>query len=156
MRSEADCLNQLSSGDTSSASTGGESPPFVKLHDADHTPDNSLVLIMETIKGRPLLDHILFHSEPKQQQAQQQQQQEKPTGLFDERLVAKYVRQLLDALGKLHARNIVHLNVNPDNLLIDAPTRSLKLVGFTHAKCLDESAARFHADIADHDYGQPE
>jgi serine/threonine protein kinase len=37
--------------------------------------------------------------------------------------------QLLSALSYLHSANIVHLDIRPENLLLEADNRTLKLIG---------------------------
>ena len=93
LRREADCLNQI----------GGASGGFTKLHDAYETPDKSFILIFDEIKhGRPVLEHAASEA-----------------NMLDEKQVASYIKQLLECLSKLHERNIVHLDVQPDNIWID-------------------------------------
>ncbi|CAM6005233.1 unnamed protein product [Sphagnum balticum] len=106
LRREADCLNQV-----------GQAPGFVTLHDAyENTPDKSLVLIFEEIKDSRRLVRAGHASVA-----------------IGRKQVAGYVKQLLECLSTLHARNVVHLDINADNIVIDKHTRRLTLLGFTHA-----------------------
>ena len=37
--------------------------------------------------------------------------------------------QLLSALAHLHSANIAHMDIRPENLLLEADNRTLKLIG---------------------------
>lgn len=77
--------------------------------------------------------------------------------LLDERKVALYIKQLLDCIHHLHSRNIVHLDINLDNIVVDNKSHKVKLMGFTHSKCLKpEKYANDVYEKVYHDYGQPE
>lgn len=137
LKSEADCLNQIAQ--SAPTVSGGE---FVKLHDAYETPDKSLILIFDPIKpGRNLIEHVANGI---------------TSSSVDEKEIAMYIKQLLECLSKIHSRNIVHLDVNPDNIVIDKRTKRVQLVGFTHAKCLKTDTFSNQALVYHHDYGQVE
>jgi serine/threonine protein kinase len=65
-----------------------------------------------------------------------------------------HLKKVLECLHHLHSRNIVHLDVNPDNIIVEDTTRNLKLVGFTHSKTLKPDL--FAREPVFHDYGSPE
>lgn len=67
-----------------------------------------------------------------------------------------YVKQLLECLNSLHSRNVVHLDVNPDNIIVDHKTKRIKLIGFTHSKLLKPEIYSSPKEAVYHDYGQPE
>lgn len=135
LKNESDCLNQIHQINTSG---------FVKLHDAYETPGQMSMLVFEECKGKNVLEFMLADPGTGMHQLQ-------------EKKVALYVKQLLELLQHLHSRNIVHLDINPDNLLVDAKTKRLKLIGFTHSKCLraDMSSNDFTENVH-HDYGEAE
>ena len=55
---------------------------------------------------------------------------------FDEVLAGDYIRQLLDIVHYLHNCRIAHLEIKPENLLLEsgASTTNLKLVDFGDAR----------------------
>ncbi|XP_073951079.1 trio Rho guanine nucleotide exchange factor isoform X3 [Choristoneura fumiferana] len=61
--------------------------------------------------------------------------------LYTQRLVAQHARQLLAALDWLHANNVAHLDVRPENILVElsGSHAQLKLVDLGSAVELDES-----------------
>jgi serine/threonine protein kinase len=48
---------------------------------------------------------------------------------YSESTVCGYMVQLLSALSYLHSANIVHMDIRPENLLLEADNRTLKLIG---------------------------
>lgn len=59
-------------------------------------------------------------------------------GVFDESMAKVMARQLLSALGYLHANNITHRDVKPDNILINSvQPLELKLTDFGLSKMVD-------------------
>ena len=40
--------------------------------------------------------------------------------VFEEELIKKYIRQILNGLEYLHSKNMIHLNLNPNNVLVDS------------------------------------
>lgn len=59
---------------------------------------------------------------------------------FTERDASRYSAQIVSACGYLHDCGIVHLDVKPENLLIERPdTGIVKLVGFNKAQRLNEA-----------------
>lgn len=76
---------------------------------------------------------------------------------LEEHRVAQLIRNLLECVSHLHERNIVHLDINPDNILVDNSSRQVKLIGFTHSKCLKPDVfTNSPKETIYHDYGQPE
>jgi serine/threonine protein kinase len=77
--------------------------------------------------------------------------------VFEERKVAVYIKKLLENINQLHSRNIVHLDINPENIILDDKTGKMRLVGFTHAKCLKpDTYTNSVNELIYHDYGQVE
>ena len=64
-----------------------------------------------------------------------------PTFLFSAQLARSWMRWLLDALVYLHSRDIAHLDVKPDNILLQT-TGFLVLADFGLARNLKERPAR--------------
>ena len=48
---------------------------------------------------------------------------------YSESTVCGYMVQLLSALAHLHSANIAHMDIRPENLLLEADNRTLKLIG---------------------------
>ena len=133
IKSEADCLNNVHQASNSNV---------VKLHDAYETPNDMFILIFEEIQGDDLIKTVL---------------KDENTQKLDERQVSQYIKQLLEILNDLHSRNIVHLDINPDNIILDNKTGKLNLLGFTHSKHLKPNVLvnNYHENVY-HDYGNPE
>ncbi|KAG9018592.1 pkb-activating kinase-like protein [Tulasnella sp. 427] len=58
-------------------------------------------------------------------------------GSFSYEMVKYYTAQLVDTLGYIHNMNILHRDVKPENVLLDAERR-IKITDFGSAKLLDE------------------
>jgi hypothetical protein len=70
------------------------------------------IIISELISGGRLFDYLCFQS------------------IILEQKIAKYIRQLLDGLNYLHQSKIVHLDIQPENLLINTEYDQIKLCDF--------------------------
>ncbi|MCH5228445.1 MAG: protein kinase [Muribaculaceae bacterium] len=53
--------------------------------------------------------------------------------LHSNRNIEKWVRQLLDVMDYLHARNVIHCDIKTDNIMITNDTRNLMLIDFDKA-----------------------
>jgi serine/threonine protein kinase len=53
------------------------------------------------------------------------------TPSYSESRVCGYMVQLLSALAYLHSASILHLDIRPENLLLEADNSTLKLIGRT-------------------------
>ncbi|XP_047543858.1 triple functional domain protein isoform X1 [Vanessa atalanta] len=82
-------------------------------------------LVLELVAGGPLLDWAAASPE-----------------LYTERTVATHTRHLLSALDWLHSNNVAHLDVRPENILVElgGAQPQVKLVDLGSAIELDESA----------------
>ena len=76
-----------------------------------------IYLVMEYVSGKPLFDRIT--------------EQENQT--FNEMEAARYMKQLFQAINHLHAYNIVHRDIKPDNIMI-TDDDSVRLIDFGLAK----------------------
>ena len=76
--------------------------------------------VMEFISGRSL-QSIIDHEGP-----------------ISEARVIKYISQVMDALDYVHSRNILHLDIKPDNIMIDDDTNKAVLIDFGVSKQYDE------------------
>uniref|UniRef100_A0A674C242 non-specific serine/threonine protein kinase n=1 Tax=Salmo trutta TaxID=8032 RepID=A0A674C242_SALTR len=90
-------------------------PQLVALTDTYESP-TSLMLVFELEGGR-LLDYLVAHDE-----------------LMEEK-VAFFVKDTLEALQHLHTCRVAHLDLKPENLLVDlhVPVPSIKLIDFGDA-----------------------
>ncbi|KAK3762374.1 hypothetical protein RRG08_031956 [Elysia crispata] len=90
---------------------------LVRVFDLYETPTH-FVIIMELLSSGRLLEYICGR------------------GLFDELLAAEYMAQLLDCLRYLHNCRIAHLDIKPENLMVEcAPSAViLKVVDFGDAR----------------------
>ncbi len=66
-------------------------------------------------------------------------------GSFSYPLVKYYTAQLVDTLDYVHSLNIVHRDVKPENILLDAERRC-KITDFGTAKIIEEPEAQAEAE----------
>ena len=88
--------------------TGGRPAQIIKLVDWFETPE-SLFIVMELALGGELFGRISQH------------------GAFTDRDGAAAFRQILEAIGHMHMRGLVHCDLKPENILIK-PSGSVVLV----------------------------
>ncbi len=69
-------------------------------------------ILMEYVDGETLTQHISDH----------------PNYFKDKRNFDKFIRQLLDAVGYLHAHQVLHLDLKPDNILLTRINDDVKLI----------------------------
>ncbi|UJR34155.1 hypothetical protein I4U23_021562, partial [Adineta vaga] len=109
-----------------------------RLHDAYET-DKMLAIVLDNIEGNELLDHLLNRR------------------TYTEHDASLIIRNLVETLKHLHSRNIVHLDIKPDNIFIDDrhdPTH-VQLLGFTNARHLT-GTTNVYADYGTPEYVAPE
>ena len=80
--------------------------------------EDQQVLIMEYIDGETLRDHISRNK-------------------LDIRSILKIAIDLARILGKIHQRNIIHLNINSKNILIGKKRREVHLIDLGSASSID-------------------
>lgn len=69
-------------------------------------------ILMEYIDGETLTDRINKHSDY----------------FKDKKNTEKFIRQLLDVVGYLHANEVIHLDLKPDNILLTRINNNVKLI----------------------------
>uniref|UniRef100_A0A4W5NZU8 non-specific serine/threonine protein kinase n=1 Tax=Hucho hucho TaxID=62062 RepID=A0A4W5NZU8_9TELE len=112
-------------------------PQLVALTDTYESP-TSLMLVFELEGGR-LLDYLVAHDE-----------------LMEEK-VAFFVKDTLEALQHLHTCRVVHLDLKPENLLVDlhVPVPCIKLIDFGDA--VQVSGHRYvHLLLGNPEFAAPE
>ncbi len=75
---------------------------------------------------------------------------------FDEKTAVAYTGKLLDAIGYIHQRNIIHRDVRPKNILLDRSDGGLTLIDFGTAKFFNLQVDAPEAVIAPGGYSPPE
>ncbi|MGY6274918.1 diguanylate cyclase domain-containing protein [Methylomonas sp. MgM2] len=70
--------------------------------------------------------------------------------------VCQWISALAETLHAIHDSGVVHGNLNPQNVLIDAERKALKLIGFGHAKFNFETDTRTPSLEGNIDYLAPE
>uniref|UniRef100_G3TSK0 Kalirin RhoGEF kinase n=1 Tax=Loxodonta africana TaxID=9785 RepID=G3TSK0_LOXAF len=108
-------------------------PQYITLHDTYESP-TSYILILELMDDGRLLDYLMNHDE-----------------LMEEK-VAFYIRDIMEALQYLHSCRVAHLDIKPENLLIDLriPVPRVKLIDLEDAV---QISGHFHIH---HLLGNPE
>ncbi|XP_053260241.1 kalirin isoform X10 [Podarcis raffonei] len=91
-------------------------PQYITIHDTYESP-SSYILILELMDDGRLLDYLMNHDE-----------------LMEEK-VAFYIRDTMEALQYLHNCRVAHLDIKPENLLIDLriPVPRVKLIDLEDA-----------------------
>lgn len=95
------------------ALTGVEHPNIVRLFDSGMIGDDLRFVAMEFLRGRTLREELDAH------------------GNLEIAEATNIALQLCDALGEVHARGIVHRDINPRNVMLDGEA---KLIDFGIAK----------------------
>ncbi len=112
-------------------------PRIVPVIDAGRDPNVGLFFVMVLLQGRPLHEVCLsWHS-------------------WSE--MWPVVDQVLDALGHAHARGVIHRDIKPDNVLIDAEGDPILLdFGVARLKDHARSGTSAHDMLGTVDYAAPE
>ncbi|MBO4770990.1 MAG: serine/threonine protein kinase [Bacteroidales bacterium] len=93
-------------------------PHIVSIYDYIDC-DEGTFIIEELINGTPLNEYIKNESGP-----------------IPEPKAIKYMLQMLDAIGYMHSRNIIHRDIKPGNFVI-TPDNEVKILDFGIAQMLD-------------------
>ncbi|XP_019613423.1 PREDICTED: serine/threonine-protein kinase 17A-like [Branchiostoma belcheri] len=81
---------------------------------------NEMILVLEYAAGGEIFDHCVTEEDD----------------CFNEKDVVRLMRQILEGVSYLHERNIIHLDLKPQNILLTkpAPAGDIKLVDFGLAR----------------------
>ena len=116
-------------------------PAIVRLYGA-YGDQDTVLLVMELVEGRELFDAILSR------------------GKFDEVSARNIFSKLCQAVAYMHARNIIHRDVKPENVLVTGTNEDeVKLVDFGLSKLVAGSmvgASRAHTMVGTPSYLAPE
>jgi serine/threonine protein kinase/predicted phage tail protein len=108
IRKEIDIMNQL------------HHPKLINLHDA-FEDDDEMVLIYEFLSGGELFERITAEGYQ-----------------MSEAEVINYMRQICEAIKHMHERNIIHLDIKPENIMCQTRKgTNIKLIDFGLATKLD-------------------
>eukprot|EP00079_Xenopus_tropicalis_P030110 XP_012825853.1 PREDICTED: kalirin, RhoGEF kinase isoform X1 [Xenopus tropicalis] len=91
-------------------------PQYITIHDTFES-DGAYILILDLMEDGRLLDYLMKHDE-----------------LMEEK-VAFYMRDIMEALQYLHSCRVAHLDIKPENLLIDLriPVPRVKIIDLEDA-----------------------
>ncbi|XP_047225589.1 kalirin isoform X2 [Girardinichthys multiradiatus] len=100
----------------------------------------SLMLILELLEDGRLLDYLVAHDE-----------------LMEEK-VAFFIRETLEALQHIHTCRVAHLDLKPENIMVDlrAPTPSVKLIDLGDAIQLSANRRYVHLLLGNPEFAAPE
>lgn len=100
-----------------------EHPNLAKVFDFSVAADGTAYMVMEYIEGVTLREVLAGRGGP-----------------LEAHFVLPIVQQVLDALGYLHARKVVHRDISPDNIMLvqnESGAPRVKLIDLGIAKALD-------------------
>ncbi|KAJ0065818.1 hypothetical protein NL108_000035 [Boleophthalmus pectinirostris] len=114
-------------------------PNLVRLLDTYETA-NSYVLVLEMADQGRFLDYIVSW------------------GNLTEEKVALYLRDILEALHYLHSWRIAHLDIKPENILVEHASSQpvIKLTDFGDAVHLSQSSSHIHHLLGNPEFSAPE
>ncbi|XP_060908991.1 kalirin-like isoform X2 [Labrus mixtus] len=112
---------------------------LVALLDTYESP-TSLMLILELLEDGRLLDYLVAHDE-----------------LMEEK-VAFFIKETLEALQHLHTCRVAHLDLKPENIMVDlrTPTPSIKLIDLGDAVQLSAHRRYVHLLLGNPEFAAPE
>ncbi|XP_028991626.1 kalirin isoform X5 [Betta splendens] len=112
---------------------------LVALLDVYESP-SALMLVLELLEDGRLLDYLVAHDE-----------------LMEEK-VAFFIRETLEALQHLHTCRVAHLDLKPENIMVDlhAPTPCVKLVDLGDAVQLSAHRRYVHLLLGNPEFAAPE
>ncbi|XP_035392161.1 kalirin isoform X1 [Electrophorus electricus] len=115
-----------------------QNPQLVALADTYESP-TAYILVLELLEGGRLLDYLVAHDE-----------------LMEEK-VAYFIKDTLEALQSLHTCKVAHLDLKPENLMVDLhkPAPCVKLIDFGDAVLI--SGHRYvHLLLGNPEFAAPE
>uniref|UniRef100_A0AAF5RTC1 Protein kinase domain-containing protein n=1 Tax=Wuchereria bancrofti TaxID=6293 RepID=A0AAF5RTC1_WUCBA len=99
-------------------------PRIAQIYDAFATPENDVVLIMEIVSGGELFDRVVDENY-----------------ILTELAVVMIICQLCEAISYIHSKNIVHLDIKPENIMCVSQTGNrIKIIDFGLAQFYDGSS----------------
>ncbi|XP_035770529.1 kalirin-like [Neolamprologus brichardi] len=112
---------------------------LVSLLDTYESP-SCLLLVLELLEDGRLLDYLVAHDE-----------------LMEEK-VAFFIRETLEALEHLHTCRVAHLDLKPENIMVNlhSPTPSVKLIDFGDAVQLSAHRRYVHLLLGNPEFAAPE
>uniref|UniRef100_A0A4W6G2E8 non-specific serine/threonine protein kinase n=1 Tax=Lates calcarifer TaxID=8187 RepID=A0A4W6G2E8_LATCA len=112
---------------------------LVALLDTYESP-TCLMLILELLEDGRLLDYLVAHDE-----------------LMEEK-VAFFIRETLEALQHLHTCRVAHLDLKPENIMVDlhSPTPNIKLIDLGDAVQLSAHRRYVHLLLGNPEFAAPE
>ncbi|KAL3969409.1 potassium voltage-gated channel Shal-related subfamily D member 1 [Sarotherodon galilaeus] len=112
---------------------------LVSLLDTYESP-SCLMLILELLEDGRLLDYLVAHDE-----------------LMEEK-VAFFIRETLEALEHLHTCRVAHLDLKPENIMVNlhSPMPSIKLIDFGDAVQLSAHRRYVHLLLGNPEFAAPE
>ncbi|XP_067460366.1 kalirin isoform X4 [Thunnus thynnus] len=112
---------------------------LVALLDTYESP-TSLMLVLELLEDGRLLDYLVAHDE-----------------LMEEK-IAFFIRETLEALQHLHTCRVAHLDLKPENIMVDlhSPTPCIKLIDLGDAVQLSAHRRYVHLLLGNPEFAAPE
>ncbi|CAJ1079028.1 kalirin isoform X2 [Xyrichtys novacula] len=112
---------------------------LVALLDTYESP-TCLMLVLELLEDGRLLDYLVAHDE-----------------LMEEK-VAFFIKETLEALQHLHTCRVAHLDLKPENIMVDlhTPTPNIKLIDFGDAVQLSAHRRYVHLLLGNPEFAAPE
>ncbi|KAK6110926.1 Protein kinase domain family protein [Brugia pahangi] len=99
-------------------------PRIAQIYDAFATPENDVVLVMEIVSGGELFDRVVDENY-----------------ILTELAVVMIICQLCEAISYIHSKNIVHLDIKPENIMCVSQTGNrIKIIDFGLAQFYDGSS----------------
>ncbi|XP_053074639.1 serine/threonine-protein kinase 17A isoform X1 [Acinonyx jubatus] len=101
-----------------------DNPWVINLHEVYETP-SEMILVLEYAAGGEIFDQCVADRED----------------AFKEKDVQRLMRQILEGVRFLHAHNVVHLDLKPQNILLtsESPLGDIKIVDFGLSRIMKNS-----------------
>ncbi|XP_059930629.1 kalirin isoform X4 [Gadus macrocephalus] len=116
-----------------------QNPQLVALLDTYETP-SSLILVLELLEGGRLFDYLASHD-----------------ALLEEK-VAFFIKDTLEALQHLHTCRVAHLDLKPENIMLDVHSvvPAVKLIDLGDAVQLSANRRYVHLLLGNPEFAAPE